>query len=628
MALLLEIMENDRVSAKEFAELKSKYQELLIRHADVSDFIENASMPLHWVDEHGIISWANRAELELLGYSREEYIGKHIASFHADSAVIEDILGRLSKNDTLLDYPARLKHRDGTIRHVLINSNVQRSGDNFVHTRCFMRDVTQMEAERVRREEMLVKLQESESRLRLAIESTDLGNWDWDKRRGNIYWSSECKRILGLPENKSISFLEFLQRMQVEDRRLIDDIVQDIVADSRSARIDVVCRIIRFKDNAPRTIRIQGTTMRNSNGTLVRVLGTLLDITDSVEAEQRNAYLAAIITSSDDAIVAKTMDGVITNWNRGAERIFGYRADEIVGKSIMALIPTDRKEEELYILTQLGRGRSVEHYETKRLTKGGTMIDVSLTISPIKDASGNILGISKVARDITERKQEEKRKNDFVAVVSHELKTPLTSILLYTQLLGKKIAAFEDRSLFNMNTKIEGYVKRMIGMVADYLGLSKIEEGKVDLNKNEFAFGPLAKEITEECGFITNKHQIIIEGCDHVTVCADREKIRQVLINLVNNAVKYSPSGGKVTLGCRTSAERTTIYVEDEGMGISESNQQRLFQRFYRVDNDQSRNISGFGIGLYLVSELLKLHDSEIKVQSTVGKGSVFYFDL
>lgn len=211
--------------------------------------------------------------------------------------------------------------------------------------------------------------------------------------------------------------------------------------------------------------------MRNSDGTILRVLGTMLDITANIKAEQRNAYLAAIITSSDDAIVAKTMDWKITNWNKAAERIFGYQADEIIGKSIMVLIPPVRKEEELYILSQLGKGRSVEYYETKRLTKSGTIIDVSLTISPLKDNSEKIIGISKAARDITEKKREEKRKNDFVAAVRHELKTPLTSLLLYTQLLGKKIASFEDRSLSNINAKIEGYVKRMIGMVADYLGL-------------------------------------------------------------------------------------------------------------------------------------------------------------
>ena len=348
----------------------------------------------------------------------------------------------------------------------------------------------------------------------------------------------------------------------------------------------------------------------------------------AIDSTEQNTLFAAIIASSNDAIVAKTLEGRIMTWNNAAQKLFGYMAEEIIGKSIMTIIPEDRTDEELYILSKLRNGETVEHYETKRLTKTGLQIDVSLTISPIKDHSGRVIGISKIARDITEKKQEEKRKNDFVAMVSHELKTPLTSMLLYAQLLVRKSSTVEDTAFLNMSTKMEAYVKRMISMIVDYLGLSRIEEGNIDLNRTHFDLRLLAEEVMEEARLISAKHQLQIVGCEGGQLYADIEKMRQVLINLVSNAVKYSPAGGVVTLGCECMSGKVRIYVKDEGMGITAVDQAKLFQRFYRVKDEQNKNISGFGIGLYLVSELLRLHGSEIVVDSVIGEGSTFYFYL
>ncbi|MBD1433569.1 PAS domain S-box protein [Sphingobacterium sp. DN00404] len=477
-------------------------------------------------------------------------------------------------------------------------------------------------------EELLVKLQESESRLRLAIDATKLGTWDWNRERGTIYWSDECKRILGLRPDDHISFQEFIERIDIADRLDVEAKIKKIIRGSREGHIDVRYKIRKFQDNSPCWVRIQGRIFVNKNRTLSRFIGTMLDITDTIRSGEQNALLAAIITSSNDAIVAKTLDGIITTWNGASHKLFGYSPQEIIGESIMKIIPDDRKEEEYHILSKLRNGESVEHYETKRLTKSGMLIDVSLTISPIKDRDGRIIGISKIARDISEKKQEDKRKNDFVAMVSHELKTPLTSILLYTQLLVKKSKNAEDPSFFNMSTKIEAYVKRMISMIIDYLGLSRIEEGKIDIRKTRFNLKSLADEVIEEAHLISSKHRLEIVGSADVEVYADLEKMRQVLINLVGNAIKYSPSGGSVILGWEGHTDKLRIYVKDEGVGISVEDQANLFKRFYRAKEVERKNIAGFGIGLYLVSELLRLHGSRIEVESEPGKGSVFYFHI
>lgn len=474
---------------KKLAQYEKDKAELEFRVEELNDFIENAAMPLHWVDGNGIILWANKAELDSLGFTKEEYIGFPISQFHADQHVIQDILTRLTDNETLYNYPARLKCKDGSVRHVLINSNVLWKDGKFIHTRCFTRDIT-----------------------------------------------------------------------------------------------------------------------------------------DLVTAEEKGAKLAAIIDSTDDAIVSKTLEGIITSWNDSAERIFGYTADEMIGQSILELIPADRKEEEMQILSRLRKGERVEHFETKRLTKFGRILDVSLTISPVKDAQGNIIGLSKIARDITEKKQEEQRKEDFVSMVSHELKTPLTSITAYVQLLLAKANKEGDKFSINALSRADVQTKKMISMIRDFLSLARMEEGKMHMNEVLFELHPLIEEIAGDAQFLSSDHTVELTDCDEIVLNGDRDKIGLVLINLLSNAIKYSPHGGRIKIGCEKQDKKVKIYVSDEGIGISPADQMRLFERFYRVRDQEVKNIAGFGIGLFLVAEILIYHRSKIEVESKLGVGSTFYF--
>lgn len=345
-------------------------------------------------------------------------------------------------------------------------------------------------------------------------------------------------------------------------------------------------------------------------------------------AEEKTARLSAIIESSDDAIVSKDLNSIITSWNHSAERIFGYTEGEMIGQSILKLIPADRQDEEPMILNQLKQGLRVDHFETKRMTKQGKFIDVSLTISPVKDKAGNIIGLSKIARDITDKKLEEQRKNDFIAIVSHELKTPLTSIRSYIQLALNKVRDKEDAFCENVLTRAELQTRKMYTLINDFLNLSRLEEGKMSLNQSKFNLQELLDEIVEDGRVLAPLHRIEYHGAPEVMISADREKIGQVISNLLNNAVKYSSSGTVITVNCEIDKDEVLISIADQGFGISTEHQKRLFERFYRVSADQEKNISGFGIGLYLVSEILRLHCSEIKVESKPGEGSVFSFAL
>lgn len=345
-------------------------------------------------------------------------------------------------------------------------------------------------------------------------------------------------------------------------------------------------------------------------------------------AEERTLTLAAIVDSSDDAIISKNLQGIVTSWNQSAERIFGYTAEEMIGEPILKLIPQDRLEEEPAILNRISRGERVDHFETKRMRKNGELVHVSLTISPIKSPDGHIMGISKIARDITDKKLEEQRKNDFIAIVSHELKTPLTSMKSYVQLALNKAKQQQDSFSENMLTRAELQTNKMTKMIHDFLNLSRLEEGKMSLNLSRFSLPELMDEIVLEGCALAPAHLIEYDRCADVELKADRDKISQVMTNILGNAVKYSEPGTTIEITCKVINDTVAIAFADQGVGIATIDQKRLFDRFYRVGNGQMSNISGFGIGLYLVSEILRLHDTEIKVQSEPGKGSVFTFAL
>jgi PAS domain S-box-containing protein len=742
-------MEDISALQKKLAEYEQLNSTLLLQNEELRDFVDNASIPLHWVNSEGIITWANQAELEMLGYSAEEFIGKPIQNFHTESANINEIFSKLKDNQTLINYPATLKCKDGSVKHVLINSNVYRKDGKFVHTRCFTRDVSPVVAENTKKDTILSALEHRESQLQMAIELTNLGTWDWDPITDELTWSNQCKNIYGFPIDKEPTFKHFSNLIHPDDHDRVQSAVQNAL-DSEDGTYEITNRIIRYDDQTIRWIKVRGKVYFNADRQAERFIGTVVDITDSrhiqdkilsterlfksiavnipntlvividknhrfitiegdlmekmgynsadytgkhptevapperyeaskhlyervlegekfsverkgatggdymvhfvplknddqeieagliiamditeiKEAQEKSAKLAAIIESTDDAIVSKTLEGIITSWNDSAQRTFGYTADEMIGQPILKLIPLDRQQEEVHILSRLRKGERVEHFETKRLKKDGNLLDVSLTVSPVKDKNGNIIGVSKIARDITERKQEEQRKNDFVAIVSHELKTPLTSITGYIQLLLSKAKKEDNEQILNILTRTEIQAKKMAAMIQDFLDLAKMEEGKIQLNLTKFGLLTLFEEILTDPQFKSTKHDIEINMDQHISLVADRDKIGQVLINLLSNAIKYSPQGGKIRLGSEIEDKNVRIYVSDQGLGIALSDQKRLFDRFYRVNDDRVKSVSGFGIGLYFVSEILRYHNSNIEVTSKEGVGSTFYFSL
>lgn len=349
---------------------------------------------------------------------------------------------------------------------------------------------------------------------------------------------------------------------------------------------------------------------------------------EAVLAEERSAKLAAIVESSDDAIIGKTLGGIITSWNQGAERMFGYTDHEIIGESIFKMIPEDRRYEEPMIISRLEKGERIDHYETVRRKKDGTLIDVSLTISPIRNKAGEVIGVSKIARDITEQKRDEQRKNDFIGMASHELKTPLTSLTALIQVLQQKVKANGDHFMVSVLERANSQTKKMATLINGFLNVSRLESGKLLIEQHPFELNALISEVVDEMRLSVSTHTLIFQPVGEIHVDADRDKIGSVLSNLLSNAVKYSPRGKIVTVQCTPGPELATVSVRDEGMGINKQDLERLFDRYYRVQSEHTRHISGFGVGLYLSAEIIQRHGGHIWAESEKDKGSTFYFTL
>lgn len=356
-------------------------------------------------------------------------------------------------------------------------------------------------------------------------------------------------------------------------------------------------------------------------------------------AQEKQAILASIIATSDDAIISKKLDGIITSWNPGAERLFGYTEEEAMGKHISLIIPPERLQEEAFIIGEISKGNKVDHFETVRLTKDGRQRSISVTVSPIVDNGGRIIGASKIARDISEKLaiEEEKvrlyeqlkmlndKKDEFIGLASHELRTPLTSISGYLQILGRTITDERGRQFV---AKAAQQVKRLSALVGDLLDVSKIEAGKLQLSIEKFDIRRVVDDAQELLSHANNNYSISLEtNIEELFISGDLHRIEQVIVNLLTNAIRYSPGTDRGIIYLSREEDEVKIGVKDFGIGISKDNLNEIFSRFYRVD-DTDPNISGLGIGLYLSHEIITRHKGRIWAESEPGKGSTFWFTL
>jgi PAS domain S-box-containing protein len=351
--------------------------------------------------------------------------------------------------------------------------------------------------------------------------------------------------------------------------------------------------------------------------------------------------LRSVVDFSPDAIFSTTLDPCVENWNRGAERIYGYSAEEIRGQHLSVLVPEDRRDEVGWIIEQVNAGKSVENFETVRVRKDGQRIDVSLTVAPTNDSSGRVTGYSAIARDITESKRAEQNlkeareeadrlKREFFSLVSHELRTPLASIKGYSELMMGGDAGERSAEEQRFLDVIVRNTDRLERLVDDLLLLALVEAGTFTLETRDVDLGRLVSDCVEAARPLADDKNIDLTfEAEPVGNCSvDSHRLEQLLDNLISNALKYTPQGGQVSTRLGRENGRVRIEVEDSGIGIPAKEQQFLFDRFFRATTATSGAIPGIGLGLTIVKAIVEAHRGTVQVESEEGRGTTFRVDL
>ncbi len=367
------------------------------------------------------------------------------------------------------------------------------------------------------------------------------------------------------------------------------------------------------------------------------------DVTEARRAEASLARLAAIVEASSDAILSQTLEGLVTSWNPGAQRMFGYEEAEVVGRAVSELVPAEQQPELTEMLARVGRGEHVEHHETAWQRKNGTRVEVSVAVSPIKDAAGTITGAAVIARDITEINrlrlelqaqfeqliELDRLKNIFVNAVTHELRTPLTAMKGYLEFLEEGVGGTLTPKELEFVAEVRKGEERMERLVADLLDYARIEAGTFKLNCESADFAAKVHDVSDSLMPLATSAKVHLEvmlPAEPLMVEMDPQRIGQVLINLVGNALKFTQEGGTVTIRASAKGESVRCDVVDTGVGIAAEDLPKLFQRFVQLD--QGARKGGTGLGLSISKAMIDAHNGQIGALSEVGKGSTFWFEI
>lgn len=342
------------------------------------------------------------------------------------------------------------------------------------------------------------------------------------------------------------------------------------------------------------------------------------------------SFVASIVESADDAIIGETLEGIITSWNRGAENLYGYSDSEVIGQSISIIYPPEVKDDLDRILRKIKEGEFIHHLETVRMDRRGNRIPVSLTISPVLDDKGNVIGISSIARNISKEKELDRLKDEFISLTSHALRTPLTAIKGLVSMIWEGDYGPMNKNLEKPLANISLSTERLIKLVNNLLNISRAQTGKLEFKLIVFSIQDQIEKVIKDLSPIAKENNIEIKfiRSEVLEVQADEEKSRDILNNLISNALKFT-NKGSIVVSVRQENDLVTVYVKDTGIGISEKDRVKLFQRFQQIANVTSKQVTGTGLGLYLSKMLASKMGGDVwLVESELKKGSTFAFSL
>lgn len=709
----------------------------------------------------GIVTSWNHAAQKLFGYTEEEMIGQSIAKIIPTDRIDEEpeILGKLRRGEKVDHFETKRINKNGKLLDISLTiSPIRDSHGKIVGASKIARNITsQKEIERV--------MHENEERFRMAVETTNLGTWEYSPRNSKLFCSAESRKICGLPQELDPDFEIVFDHIHEEDKEYFLEKIKLALNPGGDGKFDMQLRIHRYDSREVIWVRAKGKMFFDSNLFPERLIGTMLDITEEKTKEQELRESVELFQTMADNVPAmiwmsgtdkfddyfnktwleftgrtieqesdegwlesvhpddmkkcidtynnsvKDQKGVYTEYRlRRNDGVYRWISDnsvprfssngeflgfisacididdqkrfrekiqesELLFKTISnaspaALWMTNENEENIFISDTwlkwtgknfdevINRGwvQSVveeerelmvnefhgcfnekKYFKTEfRFFRSDGEMRWGLTEGyPFYDFNNNFVGYAGSVTDITEIKKLEQRKDDFIKMASHELKTPITSINGYVQLLMNIYNEADEQRLrlskstvkSSLNT-IAKQVVKLTRLISELLDLSKIESGKLELQKTQFKLADLVEEIVQDVRQTASKHAILVHNDFEGKVYADKDRLAQVLLNLLTNAIKYSPDSDNIEVYIESNKTSACVKVRDYGIGIDKKDHHRIFERFYRVEGKKEQTFPGFGIGLFIANEIIQRHQGTITVESEKGNGSLFIVTL
>ncbi|MBO0858984.1 MAG: PAS domain S-box protein [Chloracidobacterium sp.] len=597
-------------------------------------------------DPNGVIvSWNEGCKIAL-GYDRDEFIGQHVKMLFTPEGVTGGVVDKefeLAARDGSTSDDRWMMRKDGErFWSSGVTMAARDDQGKLVGFTKVMRDLT----ERKRIEE---ELRRSQFYMRTLIESLPQLIWTCRPDGECDYLSPQWVRYTGVPESEQLGY-GWLNQLHPDDRGPALE-AWEVAIEWKSA-FDTEYRI-HSADGNYRWFKARARPLRSAEGEIFKWFGSNTDIEDQKrveaslrESEAAEAYIAAIVESSDDAIISSDLQGAIRSWNHGAEKLYGYTEAEAIGEQISMLIPPGNRHEESLILGRIGKGERISHYETIRRRKDGTDIDVSLTASPVKNQAGDVIGMSKTARDITWRKSAESErerllaresearadaeeanrlKDEFLATISHELRSPLNAILGWARLL--RDPSVREEQLERALEIIERNSQAQARLIEDLLDVSRIVSGKLSVEMRPVAMNSIVQGVVADMHPSAEAKNIdlrLIEDGE-INLTGDADRLQQVVWNLLSNAIKFTPEGGRIEVELKSVGERAELRVSDTGRGINSEFLPHVFDRFSQATGRDSRARAGLGLGLTIVRYIVEAHGGSVKAESAgFGHGATF----
>ncbi|HXR98853.1 MAG TPA: PAS domain S-box protein [Terriglobales bacterium] len=503
-----------------------------------------------------------------------------------------------------------------------------------------------------RREQLLDSLHQSRDWLRTVVASIGDAVIATGVDARVQFMNPTAERITGWSQQEAMGrpLEEIFHIVNEDTRQLVESPV------SKAIRMGTIVglanhTVLLARDGSEHPIDDSGAPIRDEAGNIRGVVMVFRDIGERRATERIRARLAEIVESSDDAIAAKDLNGIITDWNRGAERMFGYTAVEAVGQPMTIVIPPERLDEEAMVLGRIRNGQRVDHFETVRRRKNGDPVEVSLTISPIRNSKGEIVGASKTARDIGEtkrlqaeleahlanerllRKEAEDANNAkdiFLATLSHELRTPLSAIVGWASILLRPERS--DATLGEGLEIIDRNARAQTRLIDEMLDVSRIISGKFQLNLQRCELATVVAAAMDAVSAAAHAKQIRLRAqldpAGEPGMC-DPTRLQQVAWNLLSNAIKFTPRGGEVTVALERVGSTARLVVTDNGQGIAPEFVPHVFDRFRQADSTTRRKFGGLGLGLSIVKQIVELHGGTVRAESNgEGRGATFIVEL